>query len=65
MSIEVRIPTILRRYTDEARIVEGKGETLGDLFFDLDTRFTGMPADLVTRDTQLGLAWLRLRTAPI
>ncbi|MEP7054627.1 MAG: MoaD/ThiS family protein [Actinomycetota bacterium] len=48
MAVQVRIPTILRRYTGEARIVEGKGDTLGDLFFDLDSRFTGIRGDLVT-----------------
>lgn len=48
MAVQVRIPTILRRHTAEARVVEGKGDTLGDLFFDLDSRFTGIRADLVT-----------------
>ena len=28
MAIEVRIPTILRTYTDGARAVEGSGDTL-------------------------------------
>ena len=31
MSVEVRIPTILRSYTDGAKAVEGSGETLDDL----------------------------------
>ena len=35
MAIEVRIPTILRPYTDGARAVEGKGDTLRDLIADL------------------------------
>lgn len=40
MAIEVRIPTILRTYTDGQKAVEGSGETLADLFTDLDSRST-------------------------
>ena len=36
MAIEVRIPTILRTYTDGAKAVEGAGSTLDELFADLD-----------------------------
>jgi molybdopterin converting factor small subunit len=53
MAVHVRIPTILRRYTSDARVVDGKGDTLGDLFFDLDTRFSGMRGDLVTEAGEL------------
>ncbi|MFV2118955.1 MoaD/ThiS family protein [Streptomyces sp. Act-28] len=42
MAIEVRIPTILRTYTDGAKAVEGSGETLAELFADLETRHTGI-----------------------
>ena len=38
MAIEVRIPTILRTYTDGQKAVEGKGETLAGLLDDLDGR---------------------------
>lgn len=48
MAVQVRIPTILRRYTAEARVVEGKGDTLAELFHDLDSRFVGIRGDLVT-----------------
>ena len=48
MSVQVRIPTILRRHTDGAKQVEGKGDTLGDLFDDLDSRHPGLRKDLVT-----------------
>ena len=47
MAIEVRIPTILRTYTDGAKAVEGSGSTLGDLFTDLDARHPGIRARLV------------------
>ena len=47
MAIEVRIPTILRTYTDGAKAVEGSGATLGDLFTDLDVRHPGIRERLV------------------
>ncbi|HEY8985753.1 MAG TPA: MoaD/ThiS family protein [Streptomyces sp.] len=47
MAIEVRIPTILRQYTDGAKAVEGTGETLADLFSDLETRHAGIQARLI------------------
>src|SRR3954464_5343577 len=42
MAIEVRIPTILRNYTAGEKAVEGKGDTLSDLFSDLDARHGGL-----------------------
>ena len=42
MAIEVRIPTILRTYTDGAKIVEGSGVTLAEVLADLETRHTGL-----------------------
>ncbi len=48
MAIEVRIPTILRTHTDGAKAVEGTGDTLADLFADLDTRHPGLRGRLVT-----------------
>ncbi|WP_228977136.1 MoaD/ThiS family protein [Streptomyces sp. DH12] len=47
MAIEVRIPTILRTYTDGAKAVEGSGETLAELFADLDSRHTGIRERIV------------------
>ncbi len=48
MAIEVRIPTILRSYTDGAKVVEGKGDTLADLIGDLDSRYAGLSDRLIT-----------------
>lgn len=48
MAIEVRIPTILRSHTSGAKIVEGAGDTLGDLFADLDSRHDGLKGRLIT-----------------
>ena len=47
MAIEVRIPTILRTYTDGAKAVEGNGDTLADLFADLESRHTGIRERIV------------------
>ncbi len=53
MAIEVRIPTILRSHTGGEKSVEGKGETLGDLIADLDTRYEGLRGRLVAEDGSL------------
>ncbi|WUD78899.1 MoaD/ThiS family protein [Streptomyces sp. NBC_00510] len=47
MAIEVRIPTILRTYTDGAKAVEGSGSTVDELLADLDTRHTGIRERIV------------------
>jgi molybdopterin converting factor small subunit len=47
MAIEVRIPTILRTYTDGAKSVEGSGSTLAELLGDLDSRHQGLRERLV------------------
>ncbi len=47
MAVEVRIPTILRDYTDGAKAVEGSGTTLSALIDDLESRHTGIKERLV------------------
>jgi molybdopterin synthase sulfur carrier subunit len=47
VAIEVRIPTILRTYTDGAKVVEGKGSTLQELLDDLEARHAGLQARLL------------------
>ncbi|AZS86981.1 MoaD/ThiS family protein [Streptomyces griseoviridis] len=47
MAIEVRIPTILRQYTDGQKAVEGQGETLADLFTALESAHPGIQARIV------------------
>jgi molybdopterin synthase sulfur carrier subunit len=42
MAIEVRIPTILRTYTDGEKAVAGAGSTLDELLSDLDVRHPGL-----------------------
>jgi len=48
MAIEVRIPTILRTYTDGAKQVEGSGTSLTSLLDDLESRHGGLRGRLVT-----------------
>ena len=42
MAIEVRIPTILRTYTDGEKAVDGQGDTLAGLIDDLETNHPGI-----------------------
>lgn len=42
MSNEVRIPTILRPYTQERKIVTAQGEKLSDLISNLDSQYPGI-----------------------
>ena len=47
MAIDVRIPTILRSYTDGNKVVQAKGDTLADLIESLDTDNPGIKGRLV------------------
>ena len=42
MSIEVRIPTILRPYTKDQKSVEAAGTTLAAVITDLDSQYAGL-----------------------
>ena len=53
MAIEVRIPTILRTYTDGEKTVQGSGDTLDDLLNDLDSRNAGLRGRIVTEEGNL------------
>jgi MoaD family protein len=50
MSIEVRVPTILRSYTNNLKVVSGSGDTIADLLADLDAQYPGLRARLITED---------------
>lgn len=47
MSVEVRIPTILRQYTAGEKAVAGSGSTLTELIDDLEGRHPGLRDRLV------------------
>jgi sulfur-carrier protein len=53
MAIEVRVPTILRSYTGGQKAVQGEGESIADLFTDLDGKFPGFRARLITDEGAL------------
>jgi molybdopterin synthase sulfur carrier subunit len=53
MAIEVRVPTILRSYTDGQKAVQADGETLADLLTDLDGKFPGIRGRLITDEGAL------------
>ena len=50
MAIDVRIPTILRNFTDGERAVEGAGATVGELIGNLDTAHAGIGERLLEND---------------
>lgn len=47
MSVEVRVPTILRAYTGGDKIVTGEGVDLRALIADLDGRYPGIGERLI------------------
>jgi sulfur-carrier protein len=53
MAIDVRVPTILRSYTDGQKAVQGSGDTIADLLTDLDGRYPGLRGRLITEDGAL------------
>ncbi|MDQ1720046.1 MAG: sulfur-carrier protein [Pseudonocardiales bacterium] len=53
MAVEVKIPTILRTYTDGSKAVPGDGANLAALLDDLETRYSGLKARLITDDGSL------------
>jgi sulfur-carrier protein len=53
MAIHVEIPTVFRTYTGGLRSVEGSGASLAELLADLDLRYPGVRARIVTDDGML------------
>ena len=51
MSIEVRIPTILRPYTKDQKAVTADGSTLAALIADLDAQYAGLGERLLENGT--------------
>jgi MoaD family protein len=50
MAVEVRVPTILRKYTNGEKKVEAEGGTIRDVLTDLDARYPGIAGQLFTED---------------
>ncbi|MGZ4206692.1 MAG: MoaD/ThiS family protein [Actinomycetota bacterium] len=53
MAVEVRVPTILRKYTGGEKAVEGAGGTVREVIEDLDTRHPGVRGAVVSDDGEL------------
>ena len=50
MTVEVRIPTILRTFTGGEKAVQGAGATLAQVIDDVDSRHPGLKERLVESD---------------
>ena len=51
--MEVRIPTPLRSYTDQAKVVTAHGATVGEVLDDLDRQFPGLRFRVVDEQGRL------------
>jgi sulfur-carrier protein len=53
VSVSVRVPTILRSYTDGASEVTAEGSTLAEVLDDLDARFEGIKGRVLDDNGEL------------
>ncbi len=53
MSVEVRLPTLLRTHTDGEASVTAEGATVGDVLAGLTTRYPGLEGQVVDGDGTL------------
>lgn len=53
MAIDVRVPTILRTYTDGAKSVTAEGDTLAGLIDDLEAKHPGVKERLIDESGDL------------
>jgi molybdopterin synthase sulfur carrier subunit len=53
VSVEVRLPTVLRSHAGGASSVELEGETVGQVFENLVARYPGLAGQIVTADGAL------------
>jgi molybdopterin synthase sulfur carrier subunit len=51
--MKVRIPTPLRAYTNQQKVVEGAGATVSEVLDDLDRRFPGIRFRMVDEQNHL------------
>jgi molybdopterin synthase sulfur carrier subunit len=47
VSVEVRIPPVLRKYTDQQAVVEVQAGTIADIIDELDVRHPGLKEQLI------------------
>ena len=53
MSVHVRIPTVLRKFTDQQATVEVQPGTVSDVIQQLESRFPGLERQLLTEEGEL------------
>ena len=53
MTIEVRIPTILRKHTGGAKAVESKGSTIGEIIEQLDADHPGLKSAIIADEGEI------------
>ena len=53
MAVEVKLPTLLRVHAEGAPSVRADGETIGEVFLELTTRYPGLAGNLVDGEGQL------------
>ena len=53
MSVEVRVPTVLRRHTGGERVVEADGATVAAVIDSLVTRYPGLKDELLNDEGQV------------
>jgi molybdopterin converting factor small subunit len=53
VSVEVRIPTVFRRFTNQEAVAQLEPGTIADLVTQLDRRYPGIGSQLLADDRQL------------
>jgi molybdopterin converting factor small subunit len=53
VSVEVRIPTVFRRFTNQEAVAQLEPGTIADLVTQLDRRYPGIGSQLLAEDRQL------------
>lgn len=53
MPIDVRVPTVLRQFTDGVKAVPATGATLAEVIDDLETRHPGLREKMLTESGEL------------
>lgn len=50
MSVEVRVPPVLRKFTTGANSIQGNGTTIAELLDNLDQHYQGLKTEIVSQD---------------
>ena len=53
MAVEVKIPTVFRKFTGNESVVSVEGSTIGELLEQIEVRYPGFKEQLMSEDGQL------------